>query len=330
MKIVTQVVDFQDVDDTVLASGKVAYDDQKVMHVFSPVSGKVVKVFVQLGSRVKKGDPLATIESPDIGAATSDVSKAQTDLAAAEREFERQKQLLDMQAVSERDFEAAGAKYREAKAELERAQKKSALFQHGDVVGQSFTLRTDIDGEVFMKAVSPGMQIAGQYGGSAAELFTVGESNTVWVLGDVFELDIPRVKLGATAVVNVVSWPDRNFEGKVDWISEGLDPTTHATKVRCTFDNSDGALKPEMFATVKISTDAKKAIAIPRSSVLRLGEQTVVFLDRGPDARGRERFERYPVIVDEGESSKWLTVDHGIEKGDRIVTEGAILLSGML
>lgn len=330
MKVTTDEVDYQDVDDTVIASGKIAYDDQKVFHVFSPVSGKVAKVFVQLGAHVKKGDPLALVESPDIGAATADVSKAKADLSAAEREFARQQELLEIHAASQKDYDTASSAFHQAKAEVERAQQKSALFQHGDAVGQSFTLRSDIEGEVFMKAVSAGMQIAGQYGGQSAELFTVGQTSRVWVLSDVFEMDVTRVKLGAKAVVDVVSWPDRNFDGQVDWIAGSLDPNTHATKVRCTFDNPDGALKPEMFATVKISVDARKALAIPRAAVIRLGDQTVVFVDRGVDSQGRQRFERLPVSVDEGEASKWLTVDHGLQKGDRVVTEGVLLLSAML
>lgn len=333
MKIVSARVDLQDVDDTVLASGKVAYDDQKVIHVFSPVSGKVVKVLGQLGSHVKKGDPLVLIESPEIGVATSDVGKARAELIAAEHDFRRQKELLETHATSQKDFEVAADNYRKAKAEMERAEQKARLFRQGDVTGQSYTLRSDLDGEVYMKAVSTGMEIAGQYGGAGApvELFTIGEADKVWVLADVFELDVRRVKLGSKVVVNVMSWPERSFEGKIDWISGSLDANTHATKVRCTFENPDRALKPEMFATVKISVDVKKAIAIPRSAVLRFGDQTVVFLDRGPDkATHMERFERLPVSADEGESSVWLTVDHGLERGDMIVTAGAILLSSML
>lgn len=330
MKITTEKVDLQDVDDTVLASGKVAYDDQKVVHVFSPVSGRVVKVLVHLGDRVKKGDPLVTLESPDIGVATSDVSKARADLIAAEHDFQRQKELLEAHAASQKDFEIAADNYRKAKAELERAQQKAALFQRGDVVGMSYTLRSELDGEVFMKAVSSGMEVAGQYGGNAVELMTIGEADRVWVIADVFELDISRVKVGAKVVVNVVSWPGRGFDGKVDWISGALDKDTHATKVRCTFDNTDRALKPEMFATVRISVDVKKAMAIPRSAVLRLGDQTVVFVHRG-EKSGKQRYERVPVTVDEGEGSKWLTVSHsdGLEIGNEIVTQGAILLSGM-
>src|SRR5262249_25699860 len=150
-------------------------------------------------------------------------------------------------------------------------------------------------------------EISGQYGGGAVELFTVGETDRVWVLADVFELDIARVKVGSKVVVNVVSWPGRTFEGHVDWVSGALDKDTHATKVRCTFDNTDRALKPEMFSTARISVDVKKALAIPRSAVLRLGDQTVVFIDRG-DSNGKVCFERAPVLVDEGEGSKWLTV----------------------
>jgi cobalt-zinc-cadmium efflux system membrane fusion protein len=331
MKVVVEKVDLQDVDDTVLASGKVAFDDQKVLHVFSPVTGKAIKVIAQLGEHVNKGDPLLMIESPDIGQVTSDVGKAMANLKAAETNYQRMKELLALKAVAQLDYETAVNAYGQAKAELERAQQKSALFHSGDVVGQTYTLRSEIAGEVFYKNVATGMEVAGQYTGtSPVEIFTIGDADQVWVLTDVFEVDIPRVKLGAKVVVNVPSWPGRDFVGKVDWISSALDPTTHATKVRCTFDNADRALKPEMFATVKISVDVKKAIAIPRSSVVRLGEQLVVFLDRGVTTDGHEKFERLPVIVDEGEGGKWLTVDHGLDVGNRIVTGGALLMSGML
>ncbi len=331
MKIVVEKVDLQDVDDTVLASGKVAFDDQKVLHVFSPVTGKAIKVPAQLGDRVSKGDPLVVIESPDIGAATSDVGKAIANLKAAETNYQRMKELWALKAVSQLDYENAVNAYGQTKAELERAQQKAALFHSGDIVGQTYTLRSDIAGEVFYKNVATGMEVSGQYTGqNPVELFTIGDATKVWVLTDVFEVDLPRVKLGSKVVVNVPSWPNRDFTGTVDWISSALDPTTHATKVRCTFDNTDRALKPEMFATVKISVDVKQAIAVPRSAVIRLGEQLVVFLDRGPDKSGKERFERVPVVVDEGEGSKWLTVDHGLEIGDRVATSGAVLISDVL
>ncbi|AKU98264.1 Cobalt/zinc/cadmium efflux RND transporter, membrane fusion protein, CzcB family [Labilithrix luteola] len=136
-----------------------------------------MKVVAQLGNHVKKGDPLVVIESPDTGVATSDLGKAKADLVAAEHDHQRQKELLDAHATSQKDYEVASDNFRKAKAEMERAQQKARLFRQGDVTGQTFTLRSDIDGEVFMKAVSPGMEISGQYGGSSPELFTIGEAD---------------------------------------------------------------------------------------------------------------------------------------------------------
>src|SRR5262249_34456514 len=153
------------------------------------------------------------------------------------------------------------------------------------------------------------------------------ELDHVWVLAEVFEMDIARVKMGSKAVVRVVAYPNKVFEGKVDYVSGSLDPQTRTAKVRCTFDNPDRLLKPEMFATVNVSVEERRALAIPHSAVLRLGEQTVVFVDRGNAPDGRHRFERLPVQVDEGEASTWIPVTHGLDKGTKIVTKGAILLS---
>jgi multidrug efflux pump subunit AcrA (membrane-fusion protein) len=108
-----------------------------------------------------------------------------------------------------------------------------------------------------------------------------------------------------------------------------LDPSTRTAKVRCTFDNPGGLLRPEMFATMQIAVDQRDALAIPRSAVLRLGDYKVVFVQVGEDP-GRVRFERMPVEVDERESSQWLEVGHGLEPGQKVVVNGATLLSQKL
>lgn len=332
-KVVVTPVDLQDVDDTLRVSGRVTFDDSRVTHVYSPVSGRITRIEAQLGQAVKRGQVLAVVESPDIGTASSDMGKATADLIAAEHDFARQKELAGAHAASQRDLEQSEDAYRKARAELDRAKAKLRLLRTGsyDAVTQTYTLRAEIDGEVIARNVSPGVEVQGQYGqGSAAELFTVGQIDRVWVVADIYEMDVARVKLGNRAIVRVVAQPGRAFEGKVDWVSGVLDPQTRTAKVRCTFENSDRALKPEMYATVQISVEERKALAIPRSAVVRLGEQTVVFLERGATADGRFRFERIPVSVDEGEGSPWLPVTHGLDRGARIVTSGAVLLSGML
>jgi membrane fusion protein, heavy metal efflux system len=143
-------------------------------------------------------------------------------------------------------------------------------------------------------------------------------------------MDLGRVKKGARVTVRVVSYPSRIFEGTVDYVSGQLDPTTRTAKMRCTIQNPDRELKPEMYATVSVSVAERKALAIPRSAMLRLGDQTVVFVQTGTAPNGLIRFERRPVAVDEDEGGDYLPVTHGLERGEKIVTSGAILLAGMI
>ena len=331
-KIEVQVATEHDVDDTILTSGRVTLDDLRAGHVFSPVTGRVVKITAQLGQHVKKGDSLAVIESPDIGNAVSDVHKAEADLIAAEHDYKRKKDLFEQKAGSAADLESAEDNWRRAKAELERARQKAYLLRAGNVdsVTQSYTLSSPIDGEVLLRNISPGIEVQGQYsGGATQELFTIGELDRVWVLADLYEMDLARVHVGSPAEVTVVAYKGKVFAGQVDWVSGMLDPTTRTAKVRCTFDNPGKLLRPEMYSTVQISVDQKRALAIPRSSLLRLGEYKVVFVEVG-ESEGRARFERMPVEVDEGESSPWLEVKHGLEPGQKIVVSGAILLSQKL
>lgn len=332
-RIETAPVAIQDVDDTILTSGKVTFDDSRVQHVYSPISGRVKEIMAQLGEHVVQGTPLLTIESPDVGVATSDLGKAAADLIASEHDYKRQKELLAAHATSQRDFETAEDNYRKARAELERARQKTRLFHAGspgvvDQVTGRYTVQSQIAGEVITRSVYPGLEIQGQYaGGTPFELFTIGDLQRVWVMADVFEQDFNRVHVGADVEVRVVSYPKRRFKGKVDWVSGALDPATRTAKVRCTLENPDRALRPEMYATVYLSVDQEKALAIPRSALLRLGDQTVVFIAKGQTDDRLVRFERIPVTVDEGEGSQWVPVKHGLSPGMQLVVSGAILLS---
>jgi membrane fusion protein, heavy metal efflux system len=322
----------RDLDDTILTAGTVTLDDRRTGHVFSPVTGRVVEIVAQLGQRLKKGDPLATIESPDVGSAVSDVHKAEADLIAAEHDFNRKRTLFEQKAGSAADLESAEDTYRRAQAELERARQKELLLRVGnaDAVTQTFTLVSPVDGEVLMRNINPGIEVQGQYsGGAAQELFTIGELDKVWVLADLYEMDLPRVHVGTKASVTLVAYPGRSFDGQVDWVSAALDPTLRTTKVRCTFDNPDHSLRPMMYATVQISVDQKRALAIPRDATLRLGDDKVVFVETSEDPQVLQ-FHRVSVDLDEGESSPWLEVKHGLSPGQKVVTSGAILLSSML
>ncbi len=348
-KIAVQAVSEHDVDDTIVTSGTVTLEDTRTGHVFSPVTGRVARIVAELGARVKKGDPLALIESPDVGSAVSDVHKAEANLIAAEHDLTRKRDLFAQQAASAADVETAEDTFRSAKAEIERARQKQYLLHIGnaDSVTQTYALVAPVDGEVLTRNINPGAEVQGQYsGGATQELFTIGEIDRVWVLGDVYESDLARVHVGADAQVTVLAHPNLAFRGKVDWVSGMLDPGTRTAKIRCTFDNPDHILRPAMYATVRVAVDERQALAIPPAALVRLGDYKLVFLQTAqtPD---RVTFERLPVEVDErsgaldadagaaapdarGGALRWVEVKHGLEAGQQVVVAGTAFLSQKL
>lgn len=327
--IATTVVDDRPVGNSLTATGRVAFTDNRVGHVFSPVTGRVTNCLASLGQQVRRGAALAILQSPDLATAVSDVEKADADLVAAERDYERQKELYEGHAAAQRDFEAAESNYRKAKAEKVRAEEKASLLSGGIHGTQEYVLRAPIDGDVVARNATLGVEVQGQYsGGNAPELFTIADLDTVWVLADVFEVDLARVRIGAPVTLSVVSYPGRRFTGSVDFISGALDPVTRTAKVRCTIANTDRTLRPEMYATVSIATDTHQKLAIPRSAVVRLGEEMVAFVDKGPSPDGGERYERRLVGVDDNNAGDLVPVTRGLQRGEKVVSSGAIILSG--
>jgi cobalt-zinc-cadmium efflux system membrane fusion protein len=320
-------LDDHTIEDTLRTSGRVAFDDQRVAHVFSPVTGRVARIDAALGSRVEKGSLLAIIQSPDIGQASADLGKADADLIAAEHDYKRKELLLQSNAISAADYEASQDVYLQAKAERTRAQQKAALLNTGasNLGNLGYGLIAPIPGEVIARNLNPGIEVQGQYGGgnAAVELFTIGELDRVWVLADIYERDLARVTVGARVVVDVVAYPDRTFEGNVDWISGTLDPGTRTAKVRCTFDNPDHLLRSEMYATVRIHVTERRALAIPNEAIVESGDQAVAFIKTGLERNGRIQFQRLPILVDEKGCNGLRPVLHGLDKGMMVVTNGA-------
>ncbi|HTB56853.1 MAG TPA: efflux RND transporter periplasmic adaptor subunit [Polyangia bacterium] len=329
----------QDVPNVVSVGGRLTFDDLRVSHIFSPVNGRVTKVLAEMGQHVTRGTPLLSISSPDVGQFVADVGKAQASLVAAEHEYQRQKDLYSFSAPVHagtlKDLEAAENSWRKAKAELDRARQKTQLLKAGSVdsVGQEYVLRSPIEGEVIARMANPGLEVQGQYaiGGNVAELFTIGATDKLWVLGDVFEMDRPHINEGDQVVLTVGAYPDRAFHGVVDWVSDVLDPVLHTAKVRCIVDNPEHLLKPEMYESLSISVPGKHVLAIPRQALLRLDDDTVVFLATGehrPD--GAAVFKKRRVTVNEVINGDLIPVLGGLQAGETVAVNHAVLLLGML
>lgn len=302
----------------VRAAGRVTFDDLRVGHVFSPVTGRITRILAQPGQRVKKGAPLCVIQSPDLGTAVSDMAKAQASLFQAEQDWKRQKELLEVHAAAQRDYETAQSTYLNARAEMERAERKAKLLRNasGDGVTQEYVLPSPIDGEVIMRGANPGLEVSGQYsGGGAVELFTIGELDRVWVLADVYEMDLARIKKGAEVDVKVLAYPGDTFTGAVEWVSGALDPISHIAKVRCSVPNPDGKLRPEMFGTATISVDPDKKFAVRRTGPPSPRRAARRIRPNWNDSRGSASFRAKGAR--RGRNERWRLRPHPERRGAR-------------
>jgi cobalt-zinc-cadmium efflux system membrane fusion protein len=323
-------VEEHDVDDVLVAAGRISFDEQRVAHVSSPVSGRVVRIDGALGQHVKQGQILALLRSPDLGDATSALAKAEADLIATEHAFERTKRLREGGGASDMVVEQTEDAWRGARAEVERAQEKVALFHAGRGVTESYPLTSPIEGDILARTVTPGFEVQGTYsGGTLPELFTVGNLDDVWVFADIYETDLARVHAGQHVEVSVMG-TGKPYVGQVDYVADMLDPQTRTAKLRCTIQNPDHQLEPEMYGTVRVAVAPVQALAVPREAILHLAGQALVFVERGDAPDGRTRFERLPVLVDESGDKPFVPVEHGLERGEKVVAKGAEALSSRL
>jgi cobalt-zinc-cadmium efflux system membrane fusion protein len=322
------------ISNVLVTPGRVAFDENRVAHVFSPVNGQVRSIDGELGAHVSRGHTLAVIASPDLGQATADLDKALAGLVAMQHAKTRQSTLWQARATTLADVQQSLDDWRTAQAEQQRAVQKVMLLHAGGGVSQGYELKSPLDGDILARNVNPGLQIQGIWnGGTAPELFTVGDLEEVWVFSAVHEADFARVQVGARAEVSMrgVATP---YEGFVDWVSGSLDPQTRTATLRCVVRNRGAQdleqLKPEMLVVVSVDARPERALAIPRPSIVHLGGASLVFFDRGLSPDARERFERLPIIANEYGNGYFVPVTLGVELGDRIVTRGMAALSAKM
>ncbi|RYF09787.1 MAG: efflux RND transporter periplasmic adaptor subunit, partial [Deltaproteobacteria bacterium] len=261
---------------------------------------------------------------------------ARADMAAAVADYRRQRELTGKGAATQRDLENAQDTYERAKAELQRAAEKFALLSRRpgkEAVNQTYTLRAPMEGEVTARLVGPGMEIVGQYGGGIAnELFVVADLRNVWVLADIYEVDLTKVHRAQSVSVRVDALPGQVFVGRVEWVSNVLDPMLHTAKMRCTVPNPKGLLKPDMYATLSTTSAGKPTLAVPRTAVVKVGDTPMVFVETQGDAPDHVVMTRRPVSVDDDddEANPLLAVLHGLSAGEHVVVEGAAHLAERL
>jgi cobalt-zinc-cadmium efflux system membrane fusion protein len=326
----TAVVNPSQEEPVFTLAGRVAYGEDRYSKISSPLQGRVIEVRVKLGDRVKAGDILLVIDSPDITAAYSDFVKEASDLEYATRAFELAKDLYENKAVPFKDFKQAENDLVKARAEFRRAKKRllSLRVPAGELekplsqqrITARFEMKSPLAGTVVERAVTPGQSVGGDV---SQVLFTVADLDTLQVVADVYERDIALVKVGQVATVTVEAYPGVAFPAALALVGDVVDPVTRTVKVRAWVTNEAHKLKPEMFARLNIQVgDATQFLAVPKEAVLEADGSHFVYV---VDANGR--YVKRPVKVSTS-SGDHVRVLEGLKPGERIVTKGAVLIKG--
>ena len=307
-------------------SGRVVWDEEATVRVYSPVAGRVAAVPVTLGERVEKDAALVRIDSPDFGQAQADLRKANADALLAARTLARTKDLFEHGAVARKDLDAAEAAQAGTESEQQRATARLKLYGAADgEVNGLFTLRSPVGGTLVDKNVNPGQEVRpDQQLANApqlfAPLFVVSDPTRLRVLIDAPERELAVLRTGVPIAVRSMAIPDRAFAGQIDGVSDSLDPTTHMVTVRGRVENPERRLKAEMFVTVEFTVDGPPGVDVPIKAVFMKNERHFVYIEEPAGTYARHEVELGP------EHGGKILVRSGVSAGQRVVTEGGLLL----
>jgi cobalt-zinc-cadmium efflux system membrane fusion protein len=250
--------------NAITLTGQVDFNQDKVIKIFPFISGTIQDVSVVLGDVVKQGQVLGVIKSPEMAGFSNDLVNAETNLRVAAKNLEKTKDMFRSGLASLTDSISAEAAYQQAQSELNRINR--VLKINGGTTTGEFLVKAPISGFVVEKFVNNNTTIRAD---NSNNMFTISNLKNVWIWANVYESNISAIHMGDNVEVTTLSYPGRIFKGKVDKIMNVLDPTNKVMKVRVSLDNTDFALKPQMFASVTVTNKSdKKALCIPKSALI--------------------------------------------------------------
>lgn len=302
-------------------NARVSYNDNVTARVFSPVAGRVSKICIEPGQRVKAGEKLAVLESPDYAAVVSENLKAEANLLRARQAYDRAKSLYEAKGLALRELEAEETNWHQAEAEA--AQSRIHVKNLGGVSAEGeFVLRAPVSGVVSERQINIGSEVKSD---ATLPLFVITNPDKLWVQIDLPEKNIGKVKIDQQVEILADAYPEASFSGKVTNIAGALDPLTRRIQVRCDVVDPSHRLMPEMYVRVTPIADEKTVIPrIPNAALVTQGENSYVFVEISPGV-----LERRQVTLSL-QSSDYAYIREGLKAGERIVTSGALLLNSEL
>jgi multidrug efflux pump subunit AcrA (membrane-fusion protein) len=288
-------------------TGQITADETKIAHVHVKINGFIEQVFVDyIGQLVKKGQPLFTLYSPDL------VSTQEEYLIA-----KRGEKTLGTSSFPE-VAQGSQSLLRSTRERLKlwdiSDEQIKKLDQSGEV-SRTLTFYSPITGFVMDRKAFPQTSVTPD-----TELYTVSDFSTVWVNADIFEYEVPFVKVGQHAEMQLSYYPGKTWNGRVSFIYPTVDPTTRTVKVRMKFPNPDFKLKPQMFADVELKINYGNQIVVPQEAVLDSGKEQRVFV-----AKGDGYFEPHQITTGAKLDGK-VVVLSGLKAGETVVSSGNFLV----
>jgi Cu(I)/Ag(I) efflux system membrane fusion protein len=288
--------EMRDLSRTVRTTGTIASDERRRATILAKFDGYVESLYVNVtGQTVRRGEPLAAIYSPDLLATQNELllaAKQRSQFGSELYEAARRRLLLwDMSSADIDTVVRSGRPMRDV------------------------TLRSPVDGVVITKNVLAGARIT-----SGQPLYEIADLRGVWVLADVYESELPTIRVGQPAQVTLASLAGRTWHGRVAFVTQTVDPATRTAKVRIELPNLDGALRPDMFADVNLQEPIGVVLAVPDEAVLKTGTRSVVFV-----ARGNGAFEPRDVQTGAHVEGFW-EIRSGVAAGETVVAQANFLV----
>jgi cobalt-zinc-cadmium efflux system membrane fusion protein len=330
-----------------VTEGNIAINDDLNTPVFSPYSGRVTGLVAKLGDHVEQGAPLFTIEATEfvqsantLITAVATLKTARSQLAQAEINARRAGELYQAKGgtlkdwqQSQTDLATAQNSLRSTDIALAAARNQLRILGKSDAeiaaletqltqrLAPMSTVAAPIAGTVTQRQVGLGQYIQSVSSGGSNPVYTIGDLSIVWLMANVREADAAQVSLGVPVEVRVPAYPGRVFNAKIAWVGQSLDPNTHRLPVRANVENTDGALKPMMFASFTIITGGPSAVpAVPHTAIVYEGTNVRVWLAHdGGTLESR--------LIRVGRVSEGIVeVIEGLSPDDKVVTSGALFI----
>ena len=315
------------------AVGNIDFNEDMQTQVFPPYQGRIARLFAKLGDNVSKGQPLFTIESPDLIQAESGLIAAAAVLDLTTRTLERAKQLRDVQAIADKDLEQAVSDQQTAEGALRAGRDAVRIFGKSESeidaiikerkADPTLVVPSPISGRITARNAAPGLFV--QPGGAPAP-FTVADISTMWMLANVLERDVPAFRIGQQVSVSVISFPGEIFKGKISTIDSMVDPNSRRLLIRSEIADPKHELRSGMFATYVIRVgDPVRSPAVPLDGVVREGDGAMTVWVTTDRRRFTQRIVKIGIQKD-----GFRQILEGLQPGELVAGEGAVFLSNML